>query len=170
MSSAINLHATKASNPFGSKKAVQILFAREAMASHRSEECERNDVHKHFHPVESMPWACWTVSQMRGPSIQSKWTEWGSWKDSLGSQIADGCFSNRMSRMVLVVVPSDEATLSRGSRPPLSWSVINRKAAFTFPSVVNLENRALSVSRPHPRSIIPVIYSQRCLNKYPISV
>ena len=85
---------------------------------------------------------------MRGPSIRSKWTEWGSWKDSLGSPIADGnggwdegCFSNRMSRTVLVVVPSDEATLSRGSRPPLSWSVINRKAAFTFPSVINLENR-----------------------------
>ena len=43
-------------------------------------------------------------------------------------------------RTVLVVVPTDEAILSRGSRPPLSWSVINRKAALTFPAVINLEN------------------------------
>ena len=75
LSSAINLQATNASRPLGSKEVVQILLAKETIASHRSAECEQNDVHDLFHPSVSIPEGpaapsiFMTTLQMKGPSI-----------------------------------------------------------------------------------------------------
>ena len=72
--------ATRASSPRGSTKDVRILLASDAMASHRSDECDLNDVHIHFQAAVSMPEGPAEPSirstelRMKGLSILSKKT------------------------------------------------------------------------------------------------
>ena len=55
LSSAINRQATKAFRPLGSTRVVEMRLAKEASASHRSEEADLKDEHRNFHALQSRP-------------------------------------------------------------------------------------------------------------------
>ena len=149
LSSAMSRQTTEADSPLGSTKLEHIHLPMAATALHRSTDVDLKEVDMRFHAAASnpkgpaAPSVLMVVLRIVGPSIFSKRMGWSSIvgaslvtrEDCLGG-CAGECFFDRIS--TVSSVGFGQVQLSRLSGLPQLLSEINRIAALTLPSIIDL--------------------------------